>query len=145
MIIRTIQTESREYEQMAALRLEVLLRPVGVPLSYIDPVKEKHDILIGAFVAARMIGCCVLTQKEAGVVQLRQMAVTPDWQGKGVGAAIVEYAEKEARKKGFTRLIMHARSNVVPFYEKSGYQVVGDPFDEVGVEHRLMQKDLADG
>jgi N-acetylglutamate synthase-like GNAT family acetyltransferase len=112
MDIRLFNTDSAEYKEMIALRLNVLLRPIGVPESYINPQKEQSDYLVGAFDNGTLIGCCVLTPHSAELIQLRQMAVRQDVQGKGVGAAILVYAEKKARENGFKRLMMHARDVV---------------------------------
>lgn len=143
MTVRLIQHNSKEYEQMILLRQQVLLQPIGVPASYIQRDKEKEDILICAFEGETITGCCVLTPKNSNTVQLRQMAVVEHMQGKGVGAAIVAFAENEARNKLFQNLILHARSVVVPFYLKCGYEVVGEEFYEVGIAHRVMQKKLS--
>jgi predicted GNAT family N-acyltransferase len=37
---------------------------------------------------------------------------------------------------------LHARSSVVGFYEATGYKIAGDPFWEVGLEHRAMHRFL---
>lgn len=124
------------------MRLTVLLRPIGVPESYIDPRKEQTDILVGAFVDGTLIGCCVLTPHDADLIQLRQMAVRPDQQGKGLGAAIVDFAERISKERAFKRLMMHARNAVIPFYEKCGYAISGEPFTEVGIGHHRMEKEL---
>lgn len=142
MDIRLIEIESPEYKEMAQLRLEVLLRPIGVSASYINPQKERSDLLVAAFEGQCMIGCCVLTPLDQKLVQLRQMAVRTDVQGKGAGAAIVAFAEKAARERGFTRLMMHARDIVIPFYQKCGYAVAGEQFTEVGIAHHRMEKAL---
>lgn len=142
MTIRQITHGSSEYEQMLALRLTVLLQPIGIPLSYINTQNETTDLLLAAFEGDDMIGCCVLTPKDAATVQLRQMAVAAHLQGKGIGAAIVTHAEEVARKKGFKKLMMHARSTVAGFYVKSGYHQCGSEFEEVGIAHYRMEKQL---
>lgn len=142
MNIRLIQHLSPQYEQMRRLRIQVLLNPIGIPATFIQTEKEKDDFLIGAFEDAEMIGCCVLTPKDNQTVQLRQMAVIPDRQGTGIGAAIVAFAEKTAIEKSFKTLLLHARSHVTQFYLKCGYTIIGEPFEEVGIEHRIMQKQL---
>ncbi len=43
MQIRLFKTGTRDYDNMIALRMKVLLGPIGIPRSYIDPEKEKHD------------------------------------------------------------------------------------------------------
>ena len=127
---------------MVQLRLFTLLQPIGVPPSFIVPENEKDDVLIGAFQERDLVGCCILTHKDRQTVQLRQMAVHPKLQGKGIGAAILAFAEQEASKEGYTRMLMHARAAVRNFYEKCGYRVDGPQFEEVGIPHFVMQKSL---
>lgn len=142
MDIRLFTTNSPAYKEMIALRMTVLLRPIGIPESYINPQKEQSDYLVGAFEGGTLVGCCVLTPHDGELIQLRQMAVRHDLQGKGVGAAILSFAEKTAREKGFRHLMMHARDAVIPFYAKSGYTITGEPFTEVGIGHHRMEKEL---
>ena len=142
MIVRIIEHSSKDYHKMIELRLQVLLQPIGVPASYINLEKEKEDMLIGAFDEEKMIGCCVLTPKSDDIIQLRQMAVAEDRQGKRVGNAIITFAESMAKEKGYKVLVMHARNPVIEFYEKCGYKITGEEFYEVGIAHHKMQKEL---
>ena len=75
---------------------------------------------------------------------MRQVAVSPRAQGQGIGRALTEFAEDLARRRGFSRMTLHARAIAVPFYEKLGYQRVGDEFEEVTIPHWSMQKALAE-
>lgn len=143
MLIKTIVHTSNEYEEMVKLRISALLEPIGVSASYIDKEKEKNDCMIGAFKENKLVGCCVLTRIDAAVIQLRQMAVDPAWQGKGIGSAIINFAEKTACLQGFLTLRMHARNPVIEFYKKCGYEISGDEFYEVGIAHHQMQKKLS--
>lgn len=142
MEIRLLAHGSTDYEEMINLRLHVLLNPIGVPASFINKEKEKNDLLIGAYEDTSIIGCCVLTEKNNETVQLRQMAVDQTIQGKGIGRQIVAFAEKIAKERGYSRLMMHARDVVIPFYEKCGYSITGEPFTEVGIPHHIMEKEL---
>ena len=142
MTIRQIDFGSEDYEQMIALRVSQLLEPIGVPSSYIDRDAERKDIFVGAFEENEMIGCCVLTARERGSVQLRQMTVRSDYRGKGIGAEIIGFAEAIAREKNFTIVMMHARDPVIGFYEKCGYEIYDAPFSEVGIGHHKMRKSL---
>ncbi len=142
MEIKIIPHNSEEYEQMVCLRITQLLEPIGVPASYIDRKKERDDIFIAAFDEKEMIGCCILTPKSDGVIQLRQMAVRKDHRGKNIGAAIVAFAEKVVKEKEFSILMMHARDPVIDFYKKCGYEISGEQFFEVGIGHHKMQKQV---
>jgi len=142
MLVKTIEHASKEYEEMIRLRITVLLEPIGVSPSFIDQEKEKEDVLIGAFERNELIGCCVLTKKSGSTIQLRQMAVALHLQGKGVGKKIVQFAERWSAEAGFKTLILHARDVVIPFYERCGYTILGNGFEEVNIPHHVMQKQL---
>ncbi len=98
--------------------------------------------MIAAYKEEQMIGCCILTRLDDATLQLRQMAVDTIVQGKGVGAAIINYAEGLAKENGFQTLMMHARDAVIPFYERCGYAIAGPQFFEVGIAHHRMEKRL---
>ena len=52
------------------------------------------------------------------------------------------FAEDYARKMGFKRIVLHARFYTIGFYKKLGYEITSGPFDEIGMEHYRMEKDL---
>ncbi len=81
-------------------------------------------------------------KKLPDTVRLRQMAVLNDLQGKGIGRALMNFAENLARDSGYKIMRMHARKNAIGFYEKMGYRVNGDQFIEVTIPHYVMEKQL---
>jgi len=127
---------------MIRLRMDILRKPLG--LSFLDEEldKEKEDILIGAFEDDRILGCCLLTKVDDKTVRLRQMAVPNSLQGKGIGRALMIFAENIARDLGYRTLVMHARKTAVGFYEKLGYNCTGNEFVEVTIPHYVMEKKL---
>lgn len=46
------------------------------------------------------------------------------------------------KENGVNKLYYHAQMTAKPFYDYLDYQVKGDTFDEGGIEHILMYKDL---
>ena len=143
MTIRQIEFDSDEYEQMIDLRVSQLLAPIGVPATFIEKTKEQDDYLVGAFEKQELIGCCILTPINNTIIQLRQMAVRSDYRGKGVGAAIIDFAERLANENKFSILMMHARDPVLDFYKKCGYEICSEQFFEVGIGHHKMQKEIS--
>jgi len=142
MELRIIETGTPDYDKMIDLRMHVLLNPIGIPRSYINPQKEREDVLVGAFDGEKIIGCCILTPLDQSTVQLRQMAVDNIFQKRGIGAAIVAFSEEFSRNRGFQKLVMHARDSVIDFYKKCGYSISGQQFFEVGIAHHKMEKAL---
>ena len=127
---------------MVNLRNEILRKPLGLSFDKEELDKEKDDILMGAFEDDRLLGCCLLTRMDAFTIRLRQMAVPNNMQGKGVGRALMIFAENIARDLGYRKLCMHARQTAVGFYQKLGYSVSGEPFEEVTIPHYIMEKTL---
>ena len=142
MALRMIDHGTKEYLQMVHLRHEILRKPLGLTFDEAELEKEKDDILIGAFEDDRLLGCCLLSPMDASTIRLRQMAVPNSMQGKGIGRALMIFAENIARDQGYKRLCMHARRTAIGFYEKLGYAVCGDEFVEVTIPHFTMEKSL---
>jgi ribosomal protein S18 acetylase RimI-like enzyme len=142
MALKIIDYGSPEYMQMVKLRDAILRKPLGLTFTSEDLEQEKDNMFIGAFEEDRMLGCCMLVEEQPDIVRLRQMAVLNDLQGKGIGRALMNFAENLARDRGYKIVRMHARNNAVGFYEKVGYKVKGDQFIEVTIPHFVMEKEL---
>lgn len=142
MELQIIEHGSDLYQKMVELRTEILRKPLGLEYSEAQLKSEKSDLLLIATEKSEVIGCCILTPLENNQIQLRQMAVANNQQGKGIGAEIVKFAEKTAIQKGFKTLVLHARKYAVGFYQKLGYEIVGDEYVEVGIPHFSMRKEL---
>jgi len=140
MALKIIDHGSREYQQMVHLRNEILRRPLGLQFTPEELEKEKEEILIGAFEEEKMLGCCMLITEAPNSVRLRQMAVLNNLQGKGIGRALMQFAENIARDRGYQKITMHARKTAVGFYEKLGYRISGQEFEEVTIPHYIMEK-----
>jgi GNAT superfamily N-acetyltransferase len=142
MALKIIDHGSEEYRQMVKLRDEMLRKPLGLGFTPEELDAEKDNMLIAAFEDEDILGCCMLVEEKPDTVRLRQMAVLNDLQGKGIGRALMNFAENIARDQGYKVLSMHARMNAVGFYEKMGYKVVSDQFTEVTLPHYVMEKKL---
>jgi GNAT superfamily N-acetyltransferase len=142
MALRIIDHGTDEYKQMINLRNMLLRKPLGLTFDKEELEKEKNDILLGCFDDEKLEGCCLLTATGAKTVRLRQMAVVSGLQGKGIGKVLMQFAENIARDRGYTKIMMHARKTAVGFYEKLGYRKTSDEFEEVTLQHYVMEKDL---
>lgn len=142
MPIKQIDHGTKEYHQMVDLRNEILRKPLGLSFDKDELKRESDDTLIAAFEEDTMLGCCLLTKVDQRSVRLRQMAVQNNLQGKGIGAAMMNYAENVARDAGYHKMIMHARKTAIAFFEKIGYKVTGSEFVEITIPHVVMEKKL---
>ena len=80
--------------------------------------------------------------EPGGTARFGRLCVRASARGRGVAAALLEAAEREARAAGAVRIGMHAQTDALPLYERAGYTPYGDRFDEEGIEHVGMEKHL---
>lgn len=132
-----------QYLEARALRERVLRAPLGIPLRDEDVDDDQNQHTLVALAGAGVAACLMLKRADAKTMKLRQMAVAPEYQRTGLGSALVRYAEDWARSEGIETIVMDARAEVTPFYEKLGYSADGAPFTSVGIPHRKMRKHLA--
>ncbi|MEK8180564.1 GNAT family N-acetyltransferase [Flavobacterium buctense] len=74
--------------------------------------------------------------------QIRGMAVLENNQGKGYGRLLVEHSEKILKTQNTPLIWFNARINAVGFYQKMGYQIIGNSFEipNVGLHYVMWKK-----
>ena len=137
---------SDEFKIYYDLRYEVLRKPWFQPKGSErddDDETSLHRMIIdepnGKAVAVGRLQ--FNTIEEA---QIRYMAVSDDYQGKGYGRKMVKALDNIAQEKGSRKIILQSRGNAVKFYERNGYKIIEKSyllFDEI--QHWLMEKELS--
>ena len=85
-----------------------------------------------AYHEATAIGCVVLKAEGSDWGEIKNLAVAPAWQGRGLGAALLRFAEAEAARRGWRRLrICTGNSSRGPLhlYQKLGFQLIATDHD----------------
>ena len=139
---RELPYGSAEYRASLALREEVLRRPLGLAWTAEELAKESTSRHLGCFREIELIGALVLTPEDERTIRMRLVAVATEYQGRGVGSALVTFAETVVGKAGFTKMLARARETAVPFYRQLGYGVETDVFTQVGIPHQMVWKEL---
>jgi predicted GNAT family N-acyltransferase len=128
-----------------AIRRRVFVEEQGVAG---DEERDEHDaagaatLHFVAFEGERAVGCARLrAHGDGAVAKVERVAVLPEQRRLGLGRALMEAAERAARRRGHRRLVLHAQVAVVPFYERLGWRARGPEFSEAGMEHRRMEKE----
>ncbi|MEP7306199.1 MAG: GNAT family N-acetyltransferase [Acidobacteriota bacterium] len=82
----------------------------------------------GAFLVAYLdevaVGCGAVRRLDDTTAELKRMFVDPSVRGQGVGRALVEALESEARLLGITRVVLETGARLAPaikLYESMGY------------------------
>lgn len=71
--------------------------------------------------SGRILGCGQLKPHGGHVVELASIAVEPEFRGRGIARAVIEYLMAQAPRP----LFLVCLSSMGPFYEKWGFREVG--------------------
>lgn len=137
-----IQWKSEWYDKAIALRDELLRRPLGLIFTHEDIAEEANQWHYGMAEGDELIAIVVIVPLTPQRAKLRQMAVAESRQRQGLGAMLVARVEEVLRAKDIEEIELNARDIAIRFYEKLGYQQVGEPFTEVTIPHYRMVKQL---
>lgn len=75
---------------------------------------------------------------DDGVAHIGRVLTTE--RGKGYGLEVMRAAMAVCREiLGCSHLVVHAQQQVIGFYEKLGFRVTSELFDECGILHRRME------
>jgi predicted GNAT family N-acyltransferase len=84
------------------------------------------------------IGCARLLPDG----HIGRMAVLPGWRGQGVGRALLDAVMRAADARGHATLRLSAQTHAADFYARAGFVAVGEVYEEAGIPHVAMKKNL---
>ena len=140
-----IQYRKAALSEIIQLRHDVLI----VGTNRISPAFDGDDFEttyhFGAFYQDQAYGCLSMMRADTEnqtAYQLRGMATHPEFQGKGIGAKLLQTAEQQIKHDtGIPYFWCNARYGFEAFYEKLGWKVISEPFMIEGVcLHVKMEK-----
>ncbi len=147
MTAARITTDPGALEQAAKLRNRVFVGEQGV-----DPELEfdgrdgdaVHVVLEEGGPGGAVIGTARIFDTGSEAV-VGRVAVEAERRGGGFGALVMRVAERWASEQGLPAVELHAQQAVVGFYERLGYAGIGEPYEEAGIPHLTMRKQLLPG
>jgi predicted GNAT family N-acyltransferase len=131
-----------------AVRERVFVDEQGVPMARERDGRDEEAIHLLAYDTDgdRAVGAARVraydTDDGIPVGKLERVAVLPERRGEGLGTRLTREAERVAREEGFGRLRLAAQTHATGFYDRLGYEAVGDTFEDAGIPHRSMVKPL---
>ncbi len=133
----------------------LVLRPGQPPESLVYPGDDAPDSFhAGAEIDGEIVGIASIFPEPmplapdadinpANAFRLRGMATRPDLQGSGLGSGVLLYCIEHLRDIGTPILWCNARTSAIGFYQRLGFETVGDEFDIAGIgPHYVMWTDV---
>ncbi len=127
------------------VRTEVFIEEQGIPMQMEWDDADPDPGCIHA-VAYNRFGMPLATgrllEHVPGVAKIGRMAVAQALRGSGVGRAVLEALMKTARARGYREAVLHAQTSAASFYTRAGFVSRGVTFEEVGIPHIEMVRNL---
>jgi len=135
-------TEDRERKAAFAIREAVFVdeQKVDVSLEF-DGLDDDAEHLL-ATLDDDAVGTLRLRIVNQDTAKIERVAVIKNARGRSIGAALVKAALTRLQERGFQQAKLHAQTYALDFYAKLGFAAYGEVFDEDGIPHRAMQRDL---
>lgn len=140
--VKHVETK-QELEAAYLVRKQVFVNEQGVPVELeIDEHEQDSEHFVAYDGDQNPIGAGRLRPLNESEGKVERIAVINRARGTGVGFAIMMKIEALARKKGLKTLLLHAQDHAEAFYSRLGYETISEPFEEAGIMHVKMKKEL---
>ena len=133
----TLAQEARQ------VRTEVFLEEQKIP---VEMEWDELDASAVHALARNRLGLAVgtgrLLQHAPGVSRIGRMAVNRVLRGSRVGRELLRALMTAASQRGDHEVFLHAQSTAEGFYARLGFEARGEPFEEAGIVHIEMHRQL---
>lgn len=141
MIEYGIVIDRQEREAVYSLRSIVFVAEQKVPADMELDEYDEEAIHAVAKDGEAVVGTGRLVI-EGNRGRIGRMAVQKERRKEGIGKGLMEVLESKAIELGLTEIYLHAQVHAKDFYVKRGYLPREKEFDEAGIAHIEMYKNL---
>ncbi|WP_202078719.1 GNAT family N-acetyltransferase [Caldalkalibacillus salinus] len=140
--VKHVQTDQQQQDAFH-VRHEVFVQEQQVPAELeVDEHEDNSEHVVAYDQTHQPVGAGRLRPISNTAGKVERVSVMKRLRGEGLGFQIMKKIEEVAQKKGLTELILHAQAHAEDFYLRLGYETVSEPFEEAGIEHVKMKKEL---
>ena len=141
LVIVAIENDA-QMKQAWDIRRRVFIDEQHVPEEIEMDDDDAHAFHALAILDGNPVGCGRFVAHDDSEVKIGRMAVLKNLRTGGIGREILLYLMRIARERGYRHAVLHAQMTAEGFYLKNGYVPVGEVFEEAGIAHRKMVRDL---
>ncbi len=138
-VLKVEQFEWHGYQKtLRHIRTEVFIKEQHVP----EELEWDEFDETCVHVIAERNGEPVATGRLLETGQIGRMAVLLPFRKTGVGSKILEKLLSIARSKKMNSVFLNAQVDAIAFYEKFGFKEEDGVFDDAGIPHKKMTRNL---
>ena len=131
-------TWQKDKELLSNIRYQVFVDEQKVPIE----LEIDDDDPLAAHVLCLVDGNPIGTGRILLDGHIGRLAVLQAHRKQGYGNKILDHLELIAQENELTEVFLNAQVTAIPFYEKRGYMIISDIFDDADIPHQTMQKTL---
>lgn len=129
---------AKDKDALSFVRINVFVKEQKIPLELeIEPADESAFHVL-ACVNNQPVG----TGRLLPDGQIGRMAVVAEYRNLGIGGHLLKQLVEIAEQQGFAAVFLNAQQSAQSFYQAHGFEITGEPFDEVGIPHIRMAKKI---
>ncbi|MGQ9545972.1 MAG: GNAT family N-acetyltransferase [Dehalococcoidia bacterium] len=135
-------TGDAELQAAFDVRREVFVHEQGIGEEIVFDELDGQALHAVVKDGERVIGSARVRFLGNNEAKLERMAILEGYRRKGIGREMLLFLDAVLKDKQVHRVSIHAQLEVVPFYKSCGFKQVGLPFEEAGIQHLKMRKQL---
>lgn len=137
--IKTVKYQD-EIAAIAHIRTQVFQKEQGVSAELEFDGLDADAIQFLAYLNGKAVATARIREIDANTVKIERLAVLPEYRKQGIGKQLMESALSVSLDK--SKAIVHAQEYIASLYQQLGFEVVGERFNEAGIAHVKMVKQL---
>jgi predicted GNAT family N-acyltransferase len=132
-----------DFTSIETIRRSVFQKEQGVlPDIEFDGLDETAQHLL-AYLGDHAVGTIRMRYLNRNLAKIERLAVLTSARGQGIGKQLMEAAIAILKQnRDCNEIIIHAQEYIKDMYQKLGFELVGDRFEEGGISHVKMIKKL---
>jgi len=135
-------TGGAELQKAFEVRRQVFVKEQCISEDLVFDEYDREALHVVVKDGERVIGSARVQFLVNNQAKLERMAVLNRYRRKGIGRKMLLFLDTVLRDKQVKQVIIHAQHDVAPFYKSCGFDQVGLPFQEAGIKHIEMHRQL---
>jgi len=131
-----------ELQEAFEVRRQVFSREQGISEDLVFDGHDREALHMVVKDGERVIGTARVQFLTDNQAKLERMAILERYRCKGIGKEMLLFWDAVWKDKQVQQVIIHAQLEVVPFYKLYGFDELGLPFQEAGIKHIKMRKQV---
>ncbi|MBD3671080.1 MAG: GNAT family N-acetyltransferase [Gammaproteobacteria bacterium] len=138
-MIELVQTNwTQDREAIAGIRRLVFIEEQGVPEELEWDGLDADAIHLLARDSGRPVACARMLKDG----HIGRMSVLKEYRRQGIGTRMIQRLVDLGREQSLAQVYLDAQVHATAFYERLGFQVMGNEFMDAGIPHRHMHQKL---